>query len=113
MAKSTKVVPSTAPEVRAWAEAEGLIEPGQRGRLGSDIIKGYNKTVSRGRRYPLTYDRAPKPTVKVTAHNGKVPVTRSVNLMDVRQRAAKAGVFHGTRGRLPKSVLQDAVLGKF
>lgn len=111
---SKKSTPITATVVRKWAEDEGLIPAGQRGRLGTDVIKAWNARVSRGQRYPLTYERKPAPTVKVTAKApGKAPVTRKVNLMDVRQRAAKAGVFSGTRGRIPQDVLQRAVLGEF
>ena len=113
MSKST-TVKATAPVIRKWAEDNGLIKPGQRGRLGTDVIKAWNASHSRSQRYPLTYERKPAPTVKVTAKApGKAPVTRKVNLMDVRSRAAKAGVFTSTRGRIPQDVLQRAVLGEF
>lgn len=113
MSKHTKVTPATAREVRQWAEAEGLIGKGQRGRLGSEVIKAFNKSVTRGRRYPLTYEKAPAPTVKHTAKvQGRPPVTKSVNLAEVRERALAKGVTVGARGRLPKAVLDAAVLGQ-
>lgn len=113
MSKHTKVTPASAREVREWAESQNLIGTGQRGRLGSDVIKAFNKTVSRGKRYPLTYEKAPAPTVKHTAKvQGRPPVTKSVNLAEVRSRALAKGVTVGARGRLPKSVLDAAVLGQ-
>lgn len=110
MSKSTA---TTATVVRQWAESEGLIGKGQRGRLGTDVIKAFNATVSRSKRYPLTYERKPAPTVKHTAKaQGRPPVTKAVNFADVRKRAQSAGVDVGARGRLPRNVLDMAVLGQ-
>ena len=109
MAKSAP----TATVVRSWAEGQGLIGSGQRGRLGTEVVKAYNKAHPRNK-YVITYTKAEAPKVKVTAKApGKAPVTRKVVVSEVRAAARKAGVEVPSRGRLPQSILTRHVLGEF
>lgn len=106
MSKKNAAAPVTAPEVRAWAVAQGLIKAGQRGRLGTDVATAWNKANPR-RKYVLTYSRKPEPVIKHTVKvKGKPPVTRTLTVTEVRNRAVAAGF--GKRGILPKAALDAA-----
>lgn len=108
MSAPTKVRVSASPaQVREWAEDQGLIKAGQRGRLGAPVIKAYNKANA-----VKHTETAFVPTIKHTAKPEKGPkVTRTVNVALVRKAAKEAGVFAGERGTLPTSVLDAYVLG--
>lgn len=107
MAASIRVSASPA-QVRKWAEDNGLIKEGQRGRLGESVKKAYNK--SNGVKY---VEGAHVKTVKHTAKPEKGrKVTRTVNVALVRKAAVEAGLFDGKRGTLPTSVLDAYVLGQ-
>lgn len=103
---------ATATEVRTWAEENGLIGEGQRGRLGHSVITQFNKA-HRSSKYVFNYGSGPAPKVaKVTAKaDGRPPITRTVNLMEVRAAARAAGHDVGNHGRLTQDVLQSFVLG--
>lgn len=105
MSKSIKV--SAAPaDVRKWA-AENGHTVGKRGKFSTDLIAAYNKANG------LKYRQGQHvPTVKVTAKPEKGrSVTRTVNVAQVRQAAAEAGVPVGKRGRLDRKVIDAYVLG--
>lgn len=108
MAASNTVRVSASPKaVRQWAESQGLIKAGQRGRLGAPVIKAYNKA------HPVKHSEAGYlPTVKHTAKPAKGrKVTKTINVTQVREAALKAGVKVGARGTLPTAVLDAYVLG--
>lgn len=100
-------VSASPTQVRVWAIDNGLILAGQRGRLGAEVIKFYNAA------HALKHtEHTFVKTVKVSAKPAKGrTVTRTVNVSQVRAAARAAGVEVGARGRLPKSVLDAAVLG--
>lgn len=108
MAASNTVRVSASPaQVREWAEKQGLIKAGQRGRLGAPVIKAYNKA------HPVKHTEAKYlPTVK---HTVKPPkgrkIERTLVTNEVRKAAVKAGVKVGARGTLPTAVLDAYVLG--
>lgn len=106
MSKSTKKPAVTAPEVRAWAEEQGLIPAGQRGRLGTDVATAWNKANPR-RKYVLTYSRKAEPVIKHTVKvKGKPPVTRTLPQSKVRALAVEAGF--GARGKFSPAALDAA-----
>lgn len=108
MAASNTVRVSASPaQVRAWAESQGLIKAGQRGRLGAPVIKAYNKS------HAVKHtENGYLPTVKHTAKPAKGrKVTKTINVTQVREAAQKAGVKVGSRGTLPTAVLDAYVLG--
>jgi hypothetical protein len=94
--------------VRAWAEAEGLVKPGQRGRLSAPVIKEYNKT--HGAKYSGKGKFVRTVEVKAKPEKGRT-VTKKVDPREVRAAAVAAGVSLPARGRLPESVKQAYVLG--
>lgn len=104
---NTLRVSASPAQVRAWAESEGLIGKGQRGRLGQTVIKAYNKA------HGVKHTEAKfVPTVK---HTVKPPkgrkIERTLNVAAVRKAAAEAGVPVGRQGTLSKAVLDAYVLG--
>lgn len=108
MSASNSVRVSASPkQVREWAEAEGLIKAGQRGRLGAEVIKAYNKANA------VKHTESEfVPTIRWTAKPEKGrKVTKTVNVNRVRAAAQEAGLTVGKRGTLPKSVLDAYVLG--
>lgn len=108
MSASTNAVRVSASpkQVREWAENEGLIGKGQRGRLGANVIKAYNKS------HAVKHtERQFVPTIKHTAKPAKGrKVTRTVNVTQVRSWARDKGLAVGERGTLPTSVLDAYVL---
>lgn len=105
MAASIKVSASPA-DVRVWAADNGFTV-GKRGKFSRDLISAYNK--ANGLKYRAG---AHVPTVKVTAKPAKGrSVTRTVNVAQVREAAAAAGVPVGKRGRLDRKVIDAYVLG--
>lgn len=99
------VSPST---VRSYFDSIGQPIPAT-GRISDEHREAYNKA-NKGRPYvPGAY----RPTVEVTAKpaEGGRKVTRKVNVNDVRAEALAAGVPVGARGRLPREVMEAAVLG--
>jgi hypothetical protein len=106
MSASVRVSASPA-QVRVWAEAQGLIKAGQRGRLGAAVIKAYNK--SNGVKHTESQFR---PTVKHTVKPDKGrKIERTLVINDVRKAAAEAGVPVGKQGTLSTAVLDAYVLG--
>ena len=108
MAASNTVRVSASPaQVRAWAESEGLIKAGQRGRLGAPVIKAYNKA------HGTKHTEAK--FVKTVKHTVKPPkgrkIERTLVVNEVRKAAGEAGVKVGARGTLPTAVLDAYVLG--
>jgi hypothetical protein len=105
----SKNIPS-AVVVREWAESKSLITAGQRGRLGTAVIDAYNAEHPKAK-YPTTYrpkaPKAVKHTVVVERNGRKVPVTRSLPLVEVRKVAQAAGLA-GARGILTKAALDHA-----
>jgi hypothetical protein len=105
-ASNTVRVSASPSQVRAWAEAEGLIKAGQRGRLGAPVIKAYN--AKHGVKH--TESKYAK-TVKVTAKPAKGrKVTRTVLIPEVRAWASDNGFKVGPRGTLSAEVLSAYVL---
>lgn len=108
MAASTQVRVSASPAaVRSWAVAEGILKPGQRGRLGAPVIKAYNAKHGVKHTENKFVD-----TIKVTAKPAKGrTVTRTVAREAVREWAKAEGLIKAThRGPLSKSVLSAYVL---
>lgn len=115
MAASNTVRVSASPaQVRAWAEdpknfadKTPLIRAGQRGRLGAEVIKAYNKA------HGTKHTEAK--FVKTVKHTVKPPkgrkIERTLVIGDVRKAAAEAGVKVGAQGTLSKAVLDAYVLG--
>lgn len=106
---ATRIQASANPaDVRAWAQAQGLIPTSQvRGRLSPAVTKAYN--AAHGTKYR---EGAFVETVEVVAKPAKGrKVTRKVNVAEVRAAAKAAGVPVGERGRIPASVLSAFVLG--
>jgi hypothetical protein len=105
--KNTVRVSASPKQVRAWAEAEGLIGKGQRGRLGAPVIKAYN--AKHGVKHT---EKAFAATLKVTAKPEKGrSVTRTVEVKAVREWAKENGLISDKhRGPLAKSVLSAYVL---
>ena len=108
MAASNRVRVSASPaQVREWAEGEGLIPAGQRGRLGKAVIKAYNSTHG--------VKHTEREYVKTVKHSVKPPkgrkIERTLVVGEVRKAAAEAGVKVGERGTLPTAVLDAYVLG--
>jgi hypothetical protein len=106
-ASNTVRVSASPAQVRAWAEAEGLIGKGQRGRLGATVIKAYNA------KHGVKHTESKfVPTVK---HTVKPPkgrkIERTLVIKDVRAAAKAAGVEVGPQGTLSKAVLDAYVLG--
>lgn len=105
----SKNTPS-AVTVRQWAESNGKIEKGQRGRLGTSVIDAYNAENPKAK-YPVTYRPAKESTIKHTVtveRNGKkIPVTRALPKSQVRALAAAAGLA-GKRGILTKAAKDHA-----
>lgn len=108
MSASTTVRVSASPaQVRAWAEGEGLIGKGQRGRLGKSVIKAYN--AKHGVKHSESkYTKTVKHTVK-PAKGRKIE--RTLVIGEVRAAAKAAGVPVGPQGTLSKAVLDAYVLG--
>lgn len=106
MAKSTPA----AVTVRKWAEENGHVKAGQRGRLGTAAIDAWNAAHPK-EKYPVTYRPAAEPSIKHTVtveRNGrKVPVTRALPKSQVRALAAEAGLA-GKRGILTKAAKDHA-----
>jgi hypothetical protein len=102
-------VSASSKQVREWAEKEGLIGKGQRGRLGANVIKAYNKS------HAVKHTEAKfVQTIKHTAKPAKGrKVTRTVAVPLVRSWAREQGLSVGERGTLPTSVLDAYVLTKF
>lgn len=112
---SRKNVPAS--EVRAWlrdnAEAVGVPAPGARGKLSEAQIKAFEKH-NKGKAFShAAYKPVRKVTAVVTSDNGrKRPVTKNVNLPEVRAAAIDAGIPLGDRGRIPGKVLSAFVAGE-
>ena len=104
---NTVRVSASPAQVRSWAEGQGLIKSGQRGRLGAEVIKAYNKANG------VKHTEAKY--VKTVKHTVKPPkgrkIERTLVINDVRKAAAAAGVKVGAQGTLPKAVLDAYVLG--
>jgi hypothetical protein len=107
MSNATKIQPyASAPEVRAWALANGH-KVGARGLFPEATITAYN------RKHAVKYKAGKHvKTIEVKAKPAKGrTVTRKVNVEQVRKAAREAGVKVGARGNLPESVLTAFVLG--
>lgn len=104
--KNSVRVSASPKQVREWAEQEGLIGKGQRGRLGANVIKEYNKT------HAVKHSEAKfTKTVKVTAKPEKGrKVTRTVVIPEVRAWARENGFTVGKQGTLSQEVLSAYVL---
>lgn len=107
MAASKVRVSAPAPAVREWAEKNGLIKEGQRGRLGREVIKAYNKS------HAVKHTEAKY--VKTVKHTVKPPkgrkIERTLVIGEVRKAASEAGVKVGPKGTLSTAVLDAYVLG--
>jgi hypothetical protein len=108
---NTKFAPASA--VRAFAAEQG-IPMGSRGRLNPVAVEAFNKANKKSR--VQFAEKAYKPTVAVRAiktHDSgrKTPVTKAVNVAEVRAAALAAGVEVGKRGRLTQPILAAYVTG--
>lgn len=109
--------PVPASEVRSWlrdhAESAGVPAPGARGKLSEAQIKAFEKG-NKGKAFShATFKPVRKVTAVVVSESGrKRPVTKNVNLPEVRAEAIKAGIPLGDRGRIPQTVLSAFVAGE-
>lgn len=105
MSASVRVSASPA-QVRSWAEDKGLINKGQRGRLGAAVIKAYN--ASNGVKH------TEKGYVKTVKHSVKPPkgrkVERTIVINDARKWGAANGFTVGAQGTLSTALLDAYVL---
>lgn len=86
---------------------------GARGKFSAEQITRFNK----GQRVYKFETGTFKPTrsvsaIRITDKGRKVPITKQVNLTEVREEAKKAGVVLGQRGRIPAKVLEAFVAGR-
>lgn len=106
MTASKPRVSASPAQVRAWAEGQGLIKPGQRGRLGAPVIKAYNK--ANGVKHTESeYVKTVKHTVK--PEKGR-KIERTIVVKDARAWGAENGFTVGKQGTLSRALLDAYVL---
>lgn len=102
---------ATAADVRAWALKNDLPAGGSRGRLPADTVEAFN--AANDATYAPAGERKRKVTaMRVTDKGRKVPVTRTVNVADVREFAVENGLAKPGRGRLPEAAFQAFALAQ-
>jgi hypothetical protein len=110
MSKTVEFTTVKPSEVRAFAEAAGLVKPGQRGLLPEAAIKAFNKGKKKDKQYDPHKHFAPT-VVCVGKVKGRPPVRKTVAVPVLRAAAAAAGVKIGERGRIPAEVKTAYALG--
>jgi hypothetical protein len=105
MSASVRVSASPA-QVRSWAEGQGLIGKGQRGRLGAAVIKAYN--AKNGVKHTESE------YVKTVKHAVKPPkgrkIERTIVVKDARAWGAANGFSVGKQGTLSTALLDAYTL---
>lgn len=97
---------ATSTEVREFAIAEGLAQPG-RGRLSKAAVEAFNKANPR-RKY--VGQREPVLTLKAKPEKGRTR-TRKATASEVREFAVAHGLAKPTRGRISNEAKRAFVLG--
>lgn len=96
---------STAADVKAWAEANGLQVHAGRGRMPLAAIHAYNKANKRARRQYVVGSAVPTTlTHPFTTKAGRESTFQATNA-DVRTWATEQGLVVGERGRFSRAVL--------
>lgn len=100
------IIEAYSAAVRTWAREQNM-QIGTRGRIPREVISAFNASKIRKSEAKPTNDHKPaRRTISQVANS------RSHTTKEIREAAKRAGYDVGDRGRLPRQVVREFVVGK-